>query len=105
MNWKAAFLIIIFPLMFACSSDDEKPQAEFVSGRIVDAANVGALFNCEWLVEIEGTYYVPKYLNNGYKEDGLEVLLKVAFLEELAECSTTNIQPNYIRIEQIRPAN
>lgn len=103
MNWKTAFLVLFLPLIFACSSDDE-PQAEFVSGTIVDATNVTELSGCEWLVEINGTYHVPKYLNLDYQEDGLDVLLKVEFLEELAECSTTNVHPNFIRIEQIRPA-
>lgn len=72
---------------------------------MVDSATIAGLEDCGFMIRIEGELYKPTYLNAQYEQDGLTVLLKVEFLNTLADCGTLNEPPRELRIEQIRPSN
>lgn len=102
---KAKTYILGLLMAFTLSCDSDDVVISEVSGTIVDGASRAGLENCRFLVQIDGTLYQPTYLNFEYEQDGLEVLMKVEFLETFADCSQLALPPARIRIEQIRPAN
>ena len=104
MKSKAFVLVMVLALTISCSDDDLIISE--VSGTIVDASTIAGLEDCGFLVRIDGTLYQPTYLNFQYEQDGLEVLMKVEFLEEISDCSLLlSSPPTRLRIEQIRPSN
>lgn len=103
MNLKTACLCLFLAITMACADDDT--QIVSTPGTIVDASSLAGLEACGFLVRIDGDLYQPSYLNNEYEQDGLEVRLKIEYLNRLEDCSTLPNRLSVIRIEQISPAN
>lgn len=103
MKSKIVTLLLLTLLICSCSNDDF--EIIEVDGIIVDVSGMAGLEDCGFMVRIQGELYNPTHLNNQYEQDGLDVLLKVEFLNTRANCSTLALAPQNIRIEQIRPAN
>lgn len=103
MKLKSACFCLVLMLALACGDDDI--QIVSIPGTIVDASNISGREACGFLVRIDGELYQPSYLNSQYEQDGLDVLLKVEFLNRLDDCSTLSNRIGIVRIEQISPAN
>ena len=102
MKYIRIIVALIITLSFtACGSDDDI-LIEEVTGRVVEGTVANGLEGCEWLVEINGQNYVPNVLSSQFRVDGLQVFMKVEFLNESANCGTLTISPERLRIEQIR---
>ncbi|MCE7994986.1 MAG: hypothetical protein HEP71_23615 [Roseivirga sp.] len=93
----ALFLCLSFT---ACGDDDT--IIDEVTGRVFEGTVANGLEDCGWLIEINGQNYVPNVLNSQFREENLEVFLKVEFLNEPANCSQLALAPERLRIEQIR---
>ncbi|WP_141719673.1 hypothetical protein [Roseivirga misakiensis] len=87
----------------ACSDDDI--EVITTSGTIVDGSTQSGLADCGFLLRIEGTLYQPTYLNLEYEQDGLDVFLKVEFLNQISGCNTSGDDISMVRIQQISPSD
>lgn len=94
-----AFLLIA--LTFTACGDDDTTIDE-VTGRVFEGTTANGLEDCGWLIEINGQVYLPNVLNSQFREENLQVFLKVEFLNEPADCSLLALAPERLRIEQIR---
>lgn len=95
--------IAVFTLLLsltACGGDDV--TIDEVTGRVFEGTVANGFENCGWLIEINGQNYVPNVLNSQFREENLEVFLKVEFLNEPSDCSHNALAPERLRIEQIR---
>lgn len=95
------FLLIAFTFS-ACGDDDT--TIDEVTGRVFEGTVANGLEDCGWLIEINGQNYVPNVLNSQFREENLQVFLKVEFLNETADCGMLSPSPERLRIEQIRRA-
>lgn len=84
----------------SCGGDDV--SIDEVTGRVFQGTAANGLEDCGWLIEINGQNYVPNVLNSQFREENLQVFLKVEFLNVSAECGTLANSPERLRIEQIR---
>lgn len=100
MTKRAFFILFILLGSFSCSQSDIDILE--VEATVQDAQNVAGLESCEWLVIFNGKQYKPSYLPLDYREDGLQVRMKIELLPETASC---NSSIDLIRIEQISLAN
>ena len=103
MKFKLTLISLSLLAIISCSNSDIDIQE--VRGTVRSSTNLNGLIDCQWLVSIAGELYVPTYLNAQYREDGLEVLMHVEFMTQLADCASISSGPALIRIEQIRPRN
>lgn len=102
MNRLKYLVLSLFLITLIGCSNDDSPVVQ-VSGTIQDANLLAMPNNCGWVINIEGTIYVPTYLNLQYEQHGLEVFMKVEFLDATADCGDGTLQS--IRVEQMRLAN
>jgi len=103
MNLKPLFLCLILTVLMACG--DEDIQVTSAKGTIVDGATQLGLETCGFLIRIDGTLYKPTYLNLEYEQDGLDVFVKVEFLNRLDDCGLSEDDISVLRIEQISLSN
>ncbi|NVJ46685.1 MAG: hypothetical protein HWE07_06145 [Cytophagia bacterium] len=98
---KKVFLFLFILLgSFSCSQSDIDILE--VEATVQDVQQVAGLESCEWLLFFNGKQYKPSYLPLDYREDGLQVRMKIELLPEKASCNSSIDQ---IRIEQISLAN
>ncbi|MFY0591508.1 hypothetical protein [Roseivirga sp.] len=102
MNLKPLILCLLLTAAMSCSN--EGVQTTTANGTIVDGSTQTGFESCGFLIRINGTLYKPTYLNLEYEQDGLDVFLKVEFLNQTNDCGGTN-SISMLRIEQISPSN
>ncbi len=101
MRYIKLLVAVTFMLSFtACGGDDV--TIDEVTGRVFEGTVANGFEDCGWLIEINGQNYVPNVLNSQFREENLEVFLKVEFLNEPSDCSQNALAPERLRIEQIR---
>ena len=103
---KRLFLLSAFCISFlitACDSDDTIISE--VTGVVFEGTTANGFEACGWLIEINGTPYLPNVLNSQFRQEGLRVAMKVEFLGESSDCATATNPPERLRIEQIRVSN
>ncbi|GAB5524705.1 MAG: hypothetical protein Roseis2KO_25770 [Roseivirga sp.] len=98
IKFIAAFAFVLS--FTACGGDDV--TIDEVTGRVFEGTVANGFEDCEWLIEINGQNYVPNVLNSQFREQNLQVFLKVEFLNETSDCSQNALAPERLRIEQIR---
>ena len=98
------FTLCISVLLVNCG-DDDGPVIEEVLGTVFQGTASNGFEACGWLIDINGEPFLPNVLNSQFQQEGLSVFMKVEFLEERSICSTANIDPKRLRIEQIRVTN
>lgn len=101
MRYIKIIAALLLCLSFTACGDDDTVIDE-VTGRVFEGTAANGLEDCGWLIEINGQNYLPNVLNSQFREENLEVLLKVEFLNVSAECGTLVTSPERMRIEQIR---
>ncbi len=97
---KFIVALVLVISVSSCGGDDA--PIEEVTGRVFEGTTANGLADCGWLIEINGQNYVPNVLNSQFREENLQVFLKVEFLNVSAECGTLTGSPERLRIEQIR---
>ena len=95
-----AFLFTLFVGLTACGDDDI--TIDEVTGRVFQGTAANGYEDCGWLIAIGGQDYVPNVLNSQFREENLQVFLKVEFLNEPADCGAPDSHPARLRIEQIQ---
>lgn len=93
---------LCFSLIIASCGDDDGPVIEEVTGTVFEGTAANGFEQCGWLIDINGTTYLPNVLNSQFQQEGLSVFLHVEFLGETATCGTATVAPERLRIEQIR---
>ena len=100
---RILFIILLFTGFMSC--DDDDTVISEVTGTVFQGTAANNFEACGWLIDINGTPYLPNVLNSQFEQEGLEVRMKVEFLGEGSSCAPTTIAPERIRIEQISVAN
>ncbi len=103
---KRLFLLSALCLSFlttACDSDDTIISE--VTGVVFEGTTANGFDQCGWLIEINGTPYLPNVLNSQFQQEGIRVAMKVEFLSETSNCASGTVAPQRLRIEQIRVTN
>lgn len=99
---KFISVLVLVLSITSCGGDDA--SIDEVTGRVFQGTTANGLADCGWLIEINGQNYLPNVLNSQFREENLQVFLKVEFLNEPANCSQGVADPERLRIEQIRRA-
>ena len=102
-------LLLLFTLCFSVllinCGDDDGPVISEVTGVVFEGTAANGFESCGWLIDIDGTPYLPNVLNSQFQQEGLRVAMKVEFLGERSTCAPSTIAPERLRIEQIRATN
>lgn len=100
---RTLFLALMCISLVAC--DDDDTVISEVTGTVFQGTAANNFEACGWLIDINGTPYLPNVLNSQFEQEGLEVRMKIEFLGERSSCAPSTIAPERIRIEQIAVAN
>ena len=100
---KLLLLSVLFTaLLLVNCGDDDGPLISEVVGTVFEGTATNGFEDCGWLIDIDGTPYLPNVLNSQFRQEGLSVFMKVEFLNERSDCAPSTIAPLRLRIEQIR---